>query len=579
LPEVDLRDWRSRPYRERLRIMCRHWAMHGFGTPPPIFVFYIAKIGLYVAVWLYFVTRTPGIGGIGEFRQWWAEPIAFQKAVVWSLIFEVMGFGAASGPLTARYFPPVGGILYFTRPGTTRLPPWPRVPLTPGYRRNVVDVVMYLALLVLGFRALAAPEMTADVVLPLVALLPLIGLRDKTIFLAARSEHYWVTAVVFLVPGDLIAGSQAVQLALWWGAATSKLNRHFPAVITVMVSNSPVLRWQRLRRLLYRDHPDDMRPSKHATWAAHLGTAVEYSFGLILVLSSGGWPTTVGLVMMVAFHTYILTSVPMGVPVEWNVFFIYGGLVLFGANAGVSPLDIGSPLLAAFLITSLIVIPVLGNTLPSKISFLPSMRYYAGNWATSFWLFRDDCYRRLDECLTKSAPTVQRQLRRFYDDDTADALLDKAVAFRSMHLHGRALNDLAPRAVDDLERYFVHDGEWIAGITLGWNFGDGHLHHEQLLDAIQRQCWFDEGQLVCIFVESQPIQRQSHDYRIVDASAGLIESGRVPIRGLLEKQPWPDGDDHIEPDRAAETRDAGSPGHQRPVRPGRSDDDGGAAGG
>ena len=35
-------------------------------------------------------------------------------------------------------------------------------------------------------------------------------------------------------------------------------------------------------------------------------------------------------------------------------------------------------------------VPVLGNLLPEKISFLPSMRYYAGNWATSHWLFRID---------------------------------------------------------------------------------------------------------------------------------------------------------------------------------------------
>ena len=38
----------------------------------------------------------------------------------------------------------------------------------------------------------------------------------------------------------------------------------------------------------------------------------------------------------------------------------------------------------------LVGLPVLGNFRPDLISFLPSMRYYAGNWATSQWLFRKD---------------------------------------------------------------------------------------------------------------------------------------------------------------------------------------------
>ena len=31
---------------------------------------------------------------------------------------------------------------------------------------------------------------------------------------------------------------------------------------------------------------------------------------------------------------------------------------------------------------------VLGNLYPGKVSFLPAMRYYAGNWDTSLWCFR-----------------------------------------------------------------------------------------------------------------------------------------------------------------------------------------------
>ena len=77
------------------------------------------------------------------------------------------------------------------------------------------------------------------IVIPLLILVPLLGLRDKTIFLAARSEHYLLTAAVFLFPVvPMLAGAQLVMLLLWWGAATSKLNRHFPFVVSIMISNA-----------------------------------------------------------------------------------------------------------------------------------------------------------------------------------------------------------------------------------------------------------------------------------------------------------------------------------------------------
>ncbi len=548
LPDFDLDGWRRRPYPERVRMMCRAWAVDGFGTPPAIHAFYVVKIALWLWGWGLFVSLTPGFGGITDIATWWAEPIAFQRLVLWTLLFEVLGLGCASGPLTGRYVPPFGGFLYWLRPGTTRLPAFSgRLPLTGGHRRTVVDVAAYAALLIVGFRALVGGELAPAELLPVVVLLPLIGLRDKTIFLAARAEVYWVLLIVFLFPDDLIAGSKAVQVAIWWGAATSKLNRHFPNVVTVMVSNSPFLLSRRVRRAMYRHYPDDLRPSGAARALAHGGTAIEYLFPLVLVVSSGGWPTAVALTVMICFHLFILFSIPMGVPLEWNVFTIYAAVFLFGAHADVSVLSITSPLLVVLLALGLLVGPVLGNLRPDLVSFLPSMRYYAGNWAASIWLVRKGVEDRFDERLTKSAAIVPRQLERFYDDVLVDAVVGRVQAFRAMHLHGRALNDLLPRAVDELDDYHVWDGETVAGVVLGWNFGDGHLHHDQLLAALQAECDFDPGDVRVVYLESQPIQTQRHRYRILDAAEGLLEEGDVAIADLLERQPWPEPGDPSRP--------------------------------
>jgi hypothetical protein len=165
------------------------------------------------------------------------------------------------------------------------------------------------------------------------------------------------------------------------------------------------------------------------------------------------------------------------------------------------------------------------------------MRYYAGNWACSVWLFRGESYRKLEKIKT-SAPWVYDQLDRFYDRATAVGLVGKVMAFRLMHLHGRALPLLIPKAVDRLEDYEYLDGEVVAGLVLGWNFGDGHLHDERLLRVVQAQCGFEPGELRCIFVESQPLGQSTLAYRICDAASGELERGQVEVSDLRARQPW-----------------------------------------
>jgi hypothetical protein len=243
------------------------------------------------------------------------------------------------------------------------------------------------------------------------------------------------------------------------------------------------------------------------------------------------------MVLMLLLHGYITSNVPMGVPIEWNIMVVYGAFALFWAHPEVTVLDVGSLPVALFLLVMLVAIPLYGNLFPGKISFLLAMRYYAGNWAYSIWLLRGESHRRLEK-LVKASPWVHDQLARFYDRPTAVGLFGKVMAFRLMHLHGRALADLLPRAAPRLEDYEYLDGEVMAGMVLGWNFGDGHLHCERLLAAVQAQCGFEPGELRCIFVEAQPLGRQTLAYRIHDAASGLIEAGELDVRALRQRQPW-----------------------------------------
>jgi len=535
-PPYDPLEWVKKPFAERSRMVCCAWAMQGYGAPLAVYLVYALKVLLYVGGWVFFCGFSPGMGRLSSFGSWWLLPEAFQKAILFSLLFESLGLGCGSGPLTGRYAPPVGGALYFLRPGTTKLPVFEGAPLIGGFRRTWLDVSLYAANLAFVVAALVSPHPGRAELVPVAILIPVLGVLDRTLFLSARAEHYWTTIMVFVLAPNFIPGAKGVQASLWFWAGISKINHHFPAVVGVMTSNSPFTRFSWLRRLMYRNYPDDLSPSRLATTMAHAGTALELGVPIILVSSHGGTMTVVGIVLMLLLHGFITSNVPMGVPIEWNVMVVYGGLFLFGKHADVSVFDVTTPV-AILLAILCLAVPLLGNLFPSRVPFLLAMRYYAGNWAYSVWFFRGESYRKLEK-LKKSSGWIYDQLGTMYDRGTIVGMGGKVMAFRLMHLHGRLLPELVPRAVPRLEDYEWVDGELVAGMVLGWNFGEGHLHDERLLRAVQEQCGFEEGEVRCIMVESQPLGKSTLHYRIRDARTGLLEEGHADVRELRRRQPW-----------------------------------------
>jgi hypothetical protein len=547
-PPFDLEEWRAKPYLARIKANCQDWAVNGFGSPGVVFLLYAIKLVVYVFLAALVISlTTPGIGGLGDIGDWWSQPIVFQKFAAFTLVWEILGLGSGSMQLAARYGPVIGGALYWLRPGTTRMPPWPdRVPFTRGFRRSIVDVGLYAGVLAAGVYLIQSNgdegRLEPAAIAVLLGLWALLGLRDKVSFLAARPEVYgFLLAVSLFAPEHLIAGWQLVIFFIWWGAATSKLNRHFPYVISVMVSNTPWNRSPRMKAKLYRSYPEDLRPGRNARFGAHLGTAVEYTLPLVLLLSDGGTIGWLAVAGMIVFHAHITSTFALGVPMEWNLFMIFALVFLYGEHGGAelwSNLD--NPLLVALLAFGGIVIPVLGNFFPEKISFLPGMRYYAGNWATSMWLFRKrtEAEEKLDERACKVARITVEQLSKLYGRETAEYFMEKVLAFRSMHSHGRALNALSARAVDDVDDYHVRDGEIVSGLVNGWNFGDGHFHDDQLIEAVQEQCRFDPGDVRVVVLEGQPIHVQKQHYWIYDAATGLIEEGWVDVAEMVRRGPW-----------------------------------------
>ena len=554
-PHYDVAETAAAPYHERMRRSSIDWVDQGFGAPISAYLFYLIKIGLWIWGWTYFVGQSVE-GGITE---WWDLPVAFAKGILWTMLYEGLGLGCGSGPLTVRNLPPVAAFLHFLRPGTIRLAPFPRhVPLTDGTTRTWLDVVLYAAHVGLVLRALLSAELTPEVVIPTVVLLPLMGLRDKTIFLSARAEHYWTTAVVLAVVSVttsiggttawdevviVLAGAKAVQLAIWWWAATSKLNNHFPYVVSIMVSNHVLNRSMWLRKKLVRSYPEDLRPSHIPALLAHGGTVIEYTIPLLLLLSDGGIGTTIGLIVIISFHTFIFSAFALGVPQEWNLFFIYSAVVLWGGdNAMTKPWEIGAnPVIWVTLLTMLVLLPLLGNLFPRReISFLTSMRYYAGNWGTSTWLLKPSAIQKIEDHVTKAAPDVMQQMAKLVPEEALPVTVNRVATFRAMHLHGRLMQRLIGRAVEDPDEYQARDGEILTGVVMGWNFGEYQLHNDQLMDALDERCGFEPGEVRIVRIHPTAIHRPVWDWEIVDAADGVLLTGEATTAEATTQQPWPE---------------------------------------
>ena len=556
-PVIDYEEWSKGTRAEKIVPMARHWAEVGFGTPVVLHLFYVVKILLYVlAAWLIVLT-TRGIDGFTNVASWYAEPIVFEKVVLYTMLFEVVGLGCGFGPLNNRFFPPMGSILYWLRPRTIRLPPWPnRIPLTKGTARTPFDVALYAALLVMLLVALFSdgtgpiPALDTTVgVLPLwqigtiLGLLAVLSLRDKVIFLAARGEVYASFTVAFLFAGvDMIIAAKLVCLVIWLGAATSKLNRHFPFVISTMMSNNPVFRPRWIKRRFFEHFPDDLRPGPLSRTLAHFSTAIEGLVPLVLFFSHGGWPTAIAALVMLCFHFGILSSIPMGVPLEWNVFMMFSVLALFVGHAHVGLTDMTTPLpIVLFLVVAGTV--VTGNLFPRKVSFLPGMRYYAGNWDTTLWCVKTSAEEKIAKNIVAIASMPAAQMEKFYGSkETAQMYLYMGYAFRAFNSHGRAMFTLAHRAMagQNEDDYMLTDGERICSTAIGWNFGDGHMHNEQLIAALQERCHFEPEEIRILLLDAQPIHRQRQEYRLVDAATGEFERGYVKVADMVTRQPWDD---------------------------------------
>ncbi|WP_018181032.1 DUF3556 domain-containing protein [Jongsikchunia kroppenstedtii] len=568
------------PLRERVRVLSSTWVTEGFNTPRMLHVVYILKmLGLYFAVGLAITSWTTSTVHFTDPGTWFNHIVVYQKLAIWLMLLEVIGLGGAFGPLCGHFAPMLGNIRYWLRPGTIRMAPWgKRVPLTGGDTRTGFDVALYIAVLasliyplvVTAVPVSAVPAGTtaqelipAYAFIPILITMPLMGLRDKVIFLAGRSEQYlpimlWsaILGAVVLRGGatagdfvDMVVVFKIIIVIVWVGAGVSKLGEHFINVVPPMISNSPG-QPNFIKRLHYRSVPDDLRPSKLAWFMAHIaGTAVEIAIPLALLVVSNNDAARILAIAMLVFHIFITSTFPLAVPLEWNVYFGYIAIVLWGGfghgfeASTYNIWNVHTPWLLIPVFALGLAGPIVGNLRPDLVSFLPSMRQYAGNWASAVWAMRPGIEARLNELplVESQIDQLQRMAPTPYTRDEADMTMQKAVGWRSMHSQGRGLLSVLFEHLDDIDTREVREGEFVCNTILGWNFGDGHLHDERLIAAVQKRLHLQPGDLVVAYCESQATPWKTgtpQHYRVIDAALGVVERGAWSVKDCTAEQPW-----------------------------------------
>jgi uncharacterized membrane protein YkgB len=561
-PDVDPQEFLRLPLMERMRILVLHWVDHGFGSPRMVQLMYIVKLVFFYALGGVLVaTLTSHLPAFWHVSQWWNQPIVYQKFLLWTVLLECFNVAGAWGPLCGKVKPMTGGARFWARPGTIRLRPWKWVPFTDGNRRTCLDIALYVALIVSVAVPLLSPGVHSDslsramptntsglvspalLIAPIV-LLVLMGLRDKTIFLGARGEQYLPALIIFAVLPfvDMIIALKLLIVVVWVGAGVSKFGKHFSNVIPPMVSNSPLVPFRALKRAQYRDFPRDLRPSRVADFMAHVaGTTVEIIAPLVLLFSTYKWLTVVAVVIMVGFHLFIISTFPLAVPLEWNVLFAYATIFLFLGFPnwnGYAVTGMSSPWLTVVIVAALLFYPILGNFRPDKVSFLPSMRQYAGNWASAVWAFAPGAEAKLNKVTRSAKNQVDQFVEAGYEQQWAEITMQQTISWRTMHSQGRGLFSVLLKNLPDIDKRTVREAEFICNTLIGFNFGDGHLHNEDLIAAVQREAGFEPGELIVVWVESQPWASKVQKYEVIDAALGVIERGSWKVVDAVEEQPW-----------------------------------------
>jgi hypothetical protein len=160
------------------------------------------------------------------------------------------------------------------------------------------------------------------------------------------------------------------------------------------------------------------------------------------------------------------------------------------------------------------------------------------------WAVAPGAEHKFNDHIVKAAPLQKEQLQvkapmLGYDPDVAEITMQMTLGWRSLHSQGRGLNSVMMNHLgDDIDTYKLLEAEFCCNAILGFNFGDGHLHNQHLINAIQKRCNFAPGEFNVVWVESEPVFNGRQQYWVMDAAVGVVERGSWAVKDAVKEKNW-----------------------------------------
>ena len=275
----------------------------------------------------------------------------------------------------------------------------------------------------------------------------------------------------------MIIAAKLVCLVIWIGAATSKLNKHFPFVISTMMSNNPVLRPRWIKRKFFEHFPDDLRPGPAVADARalqHRDRGARPAGAVLLPRRLADGDRRVRHAVLPLRHP-VVDPDGRAAGVERVHDVQRAGAVRRARRTRASATCTARWPIVLFVVVAGTV--VLGNLFPRKVSFLPGMRYYAGNWDTTLWCIKPSAEQKIANGIVAIASMPQAQMEKFYGSpETA----------QMYHLHGIRVPRLQHSRPRDVHPRAPGDGRTERGRLHRSPTASGSVQHRHRLELRRR---------------------------------------------------------------------------------------------
>lgn len=232
---------------------------------------------------------------------------------------------------------------------------------------------------------------------------------------------------------------------------------------------------------------------------------------------------------MILYHTVIWLTLPAASVFEWQYYTQFMTIFLYARNNFDSTsrtltyehIGLGlptSPLLVAFLVVVLVVVPIIGQIEPKLVPFMMAYRQYAGNWRTGWWIIRKDKKEKIEKIKTWNP--IYRDQRFEYGLAASFMVVPQFRGIFSVMEKFFEENDYSPNDFDFVFSFFMENAIFGWGLGLGWMW-----NRECFRNAVVEVCGLERGD--CFVLQMEPVSAlppHTLQYRLMDMAKGPLEA-------------------------------------------------------